>query len=191
MNKHRSFMALLLVVGLTVAVAGCKGGKKDQDDVIPQPQEPAAPPAEEVVETEPPVEVTRGWEQEEPVVQEEADQTAADWNRQGVLQTVYFEFDRSDLSDETRALLRANAEWMRAHPEFGVVIEGHCDERGTIEYNLALGQRRARAVSDYLTSLGVRGARLRTRTFGEERPAVTGHDEAAWSRNRRAEFVIE
>ncbi len=117
--------------------------------------------------------------------------TAAELNRQGVLQTVYFEFDSTELSDGARATLQKNADWLVRNPRWSVAIEGHCDERGTIEYNIALGDRRARTVRDYLGSLGVDASRMRVVSYGEEQPAVPGHDEAAWSRNRRSEFVVE
>ena len=108
----------------------------------------------------------------------------------GLLGDVYFDFDRSDLREDSRARLARNAEWLRAHPEFEVTLEGHCDERGTNEYNLALGERRAAAAKDYLTSLGVAASRLRTLSYGEERPQCAGSDESCWSRNRRAHFLV-
>jgi peptidoglycan-associated lipoprotein len=117
--------------------------------------------------------------------------TAAELNRQGVLQVVYFEFDSTELSDRARETLQRNADWLVRNPTWAVAIGGHCDERGTIEYNIALGDRRARTVRDYLGSLGVAAARMRVVSYGEERPAVPGHDETAWARNRRAEFVLE
>jgi peptidoglycan-associated lipoprotein len=110
---------------------------------------------------------------------------------EGVLRPVYFDFDSSDLRDDARATLSSSAAWLKARSAVEVVIEGHCDERGTIEYNLALGQRRANAVRDYLARLGVSGTRLTTTSYGEERPADAGQGEGAWSRNRRAEFNLE
>ena len=108
----------------------------------------------------------------------------------GLLGDVYFDFDRSDLREDARGRLSRNSEWLRAHPEFEVTIEGHCDERGTNEYNLALGERRASAARDYLGSLGVTGSRLRTLSYGEERPRCGDSSESCWSRNRRAHFVV-
>jgi peptidoglycan-associated lipoprotein len=108
----------------------------------------------------------------------------------GLLGDVYFEFDKADLVEEARARLSRNADWLKAHPEFEVTIEGHCDERGTNEYNLALGERRAAAAKDYLGSLGVAGSRLRTLSYGEERPQCMDHGEPCWSRNRRAHFLV-
>jgi len=108
----------------------------------------------------------------------------------GLLGDVYFDFDRSDLREDSRARLARNAEWLRAHPEFEVTLEGHCDERGTNDYNIALGQRRAAAAREYLTSLGVAASRLRTLSYGEERPQCSSSDESCWSRNRRAHFLV-
>lgn len=112
-------------------------------------------------------------------------------NQQGVLHTVYFATDRSDLQEEAREILARNAAWLRGHTEYAVVVEGHCDERNTEEYNLALGERRAESVRSYLVSLGVDTARVETISYGEERPVDPRNNEAAWSRNRRAEFVLK
>jgi peptidoglycan-associated lipoprotein len=107
------------------------------------------------------------------------------------LQTVYFEYDRWELRDEARRALRSNAQQLQASPGRGVVtVEGHCDERGSEEYNLALGDRRAGAVKRYLVDLGVPSSRVRTVSLGENHPAVRGEGEAAWSRNRRAELSL-
>lgn len=106
------------------------------------------------------------------------------------LQPVYFEFDSYALSEETRETLRNNAEWLKAHPSLKVLIEGHCDERGTEEYNLALGEKRAKSVRDYLVQLGVSSENLSTISYGEEFPVDARHNEEAWAKNRRAEFVI-
>lgn len=120
-----------------------------------------------------------------------ADSTVDELNRRRVLRPIYFEYDRSDLGEEARRILQENATWLRSNPGRSIVVEGHCDERGTVEYNLALGQRRAASVRDYLESLGIGRGRMRVVSFGKERPAVPGAGEAAWSKNRRAEFVIE
>jgi len=106
------------------------------------------------------------------------------------LQTVYFDYDRFDLKTETRKTLDANAEFLLANPDMRVLIEGHCDERGTTEYNIHLGQRRADAVREYLISKGIPAERLSTISYGEDRPVDAGHDEATWSKNRRAQFQI-
>ena len=105
-------------------------------------------------------------------------------------QTVYFGFDEYTLTPEAQQQLQALADHLKAAPNAVVQVEGHCDERGSIEYNLALGERRAKAVRDYLVALGVESKRISTISYGSERPKVEGHDEAAWSQNRRANFVI-
>jgi peptidoglycan-associated lipoprotein len=187
MPNRKSCLIALLAFSLVLFVGGCK---KSEVETIPEEPVEQAPPVV-VEEEEAPVEVVEEWVEEQPVAVEEYKPTIAELNAQGVLATVYFDFDRSDLTDATRSQLRANAEWLKGNGEYKVVIEGHCDERGTIEYNLALAQRRAQAVQDYLVNLGISGDRMRNKSFGEEQPADPGHDEAAWSRNRRAAFVIE
>jgi peptidoglycan-associated lipoprotein len=107
------------------------------------------------------------------------------------LSNVYFAFDDFSLSQEAKTVLAQNAAWLINNPQREVIIEGHCDERGTDEYNIALGERRSNSTKRYLTVLGVNAAQLSTISFGEERPANTGHSEAAWAQNRRAEFVIQ
>lgn len=102
---------------------------------------------------------------------------------------IYFDFDESDIKDEFREILQAHADFLAANPNASVVIEGHCDERGTREYNMALGERRAHAVFQFLTLQGVSKNQVRTVSFGEERPDVEGHDESAWKWNRRAVFI--
>ncbi|MCF8025543.1 MAG: peptidoglycan-associated lipoprotein Pal [Desulfobacteraceae bacterium] len=101
---------------------------------------------------------------------------------------VYFEFDDSSLTDDAREVLRRKSRWIRDNPDACIIIEGHCDERGTDEYNLALGSRRAESVKDFLVKTGVDASRLTTISYGEERPAVKGHNEDVWTKNRRAEF---
>lgn len=104
------------------------------------------------------------------------------------LKTVYFDFDRYNLRDDARRALEQDAEILKNNPDIKVMVEGHCDERGTNEYNLALGENRANAVRDYLVRLGIDAGRLSTISYGEERPVAMGHDEAAWAQNRRAQF---
>ncbi|WNJ98982.1 peptidoglycan-associated lipoprotein Pal [Thalassospiraceae bacterium LMO-JJ14] len=104
---------------------------------------------------------------------------------------VFFAFDSSDLSAEARASLEKQAAWMKKFGGVRVVIEGHCDERGTREYNLALGERRANASKDYLVALGINPARIKTISYGKERPAALGHNETAWAQNRRGVTVVD
>lgn len=103
---------------------------------------------------------------------------------------VFFAFDSSELSPEARATLEKQAAWMKKYGGVSVAVEGHADERGTREYNLALGERRANAAKDYLVALGVNPARVKTISYGKERPAAVGHNETAWAQNRRSVTVV-
>lgn len=105
------------------------------------------------------------------------------------LTRIHFDFDRSEIKPEYEQTMRDNASWMNAHKSTSVTIEGHCDERGSIEYNIALGDRRANSARGYLENLGVDSGRMSTISYGEERPLCTEHDESCWWQNRRAEFV--
>lgn len=107
------------------------------------------------------------------------------------LKEIYFDFDRYDLRADARDTLKANAAWLKANPAGQVQIEGHADERGTNEYNLALGARRAQSVKDYLVTLGTAANRLSTISYGEEIPACREQTEGCWQRNRRARFIIQ
>ncbi len=106
------------------------------------------------------------------------------------LQDIFFDFDKSNIRDDQKGGLNGDVTWLKANPTAKITIEGHADERGTSEYNLALGERRAKATRDYLVAAGVDAARISTVSYGEERPFVLGHDESAWKWNRRAHFVI-
>jgi peptidoglycan-associated lipoprotein len=105
-------------------------------------------------------------------------------------QHIYFAFDKSDLTAESQALLKQKDNWLRDNASYSIRIDGHCDERGTNEYNLALGERRAHAAKKFLMDLGISGDRISTLSYGEERPADPGHNEQAWSKNRRDEFKL-
>jgi len=128
---------------------------------------------------------------QEPLAEEDLNARDLDTlNRDSPLQPVFFAFDSQEIGEEARAVLDANADVLRSYPNWIVTIEGHCDERGTAEYNLALGERRALAARSYLVQVGVSADRLRTVSYGKEFPFDPGHDEAAWAKNRRAHFVI-
>jgi peptidoglycan-associated lipoprotein len=108
----------------------------------------------------------------------------------GPLKDIQFDYDRYDLRADARDMLKTNADWLKKNPAARVEIEGHCDERGTNEYNLALGAKRAQAAKDYLVTLGISGERLSTISYGEEIPLCREQTESCWSRNRRARFVV-
>ena len=114
----------------------------------------------------------------------------SDSNNAGGLKTVYFDFNSSQLGSDARSILDSNAEFLKQKSGVEIEIEGHCDERGSVEYNLALGNRRALAVKDYLNSLGVEISRLSHTSYGKEKPLEYGNDEMAWQKNRRANFRV-
>lgn len=111
-------------------------------------------------------------------------------NRQGYLRTIYFDYDKYDIRADQRDNLAQNAEWLRKYGSVKFTIEGHCDERGTAQYNMGLGDKRANAAKDYLVSLGIDAARIQTISYGKERPLDTAQTEAAYAKNRRAQFTI-
>jgi peptidoglycan-associated lipoprotein len=179
-------LVLLLLLTLVGVAPGCKKRTAEVTPSEPGGKAPPAqtPPTREVKDPGPPTE-------KEPPRDVETPKDISYWNNQGVLRTVYFTFDSHDLSASAQATLRENATWLKAHADYQFVIQGHCDERGTIEYNLALGERRAAAVRDYLATLGIARPRMRIVSYGEEQPSTPGHEEASWSQNRRAEFLLE
>ena len=114
----------------------------------------------------------------------------SDSGKAGALQTVYFDFNSAVLKSETRSSLENNANFLKENPSVKVIVEGHCDERGSVQYNVALGEKRANSIKRFLVSMGVESSRIETATYGKERPIAFGHDESAWSQNRRGNFVI-
>jgi len=108
----------------------------------------------------------------------------------GFIRDAYFGYDEATLSSDAQSALNTSASWLRQNSRYSLLIEGHCDERGTEQYNLALGDRRANTVREYLVALGIEGSRMRTVSYGEERPFDEGHDESAWAQNRRAHLVL-
>ncbi|MFZ5748076.1 MAG: peptidoglycan-associated lipoprotein Pal [Pseudomonadota bacterium] len=116
--------------------------------------------------------------------------SAADFKRSIMSDTIHFAFDQYDIDDEARAVLDSQARWLVQYPNVRITIEGHCDERGTREYNLALGDRRANAAKNYLASRGVSASRITTISYGKERPLALGSDEESWAANRRAVTIV-
>ena len=158
-----SLVAAVFVVGL--GFVGCSDDEqKAEEPVTPTgTEEPAVPPAE-LAPAPAPTSFTP--------------------------ESIYFAFDDYTINGEAQTKLNALADHLKADTKAVVQIEGHCDERGSIEYNLALGDKRAQSVKNYLVQLGVDAARLTTISYGEEKPTDVGHDEAAWGKNRRAQFVL-
>jgi peptidoglycan-associated lipoprotein len=184
-----STAALGVLTVLTVAAAACHKNKAPVVRPAPPPPSSGAagerPPAPPEPVPEPAVVPP------EPVKEDTiASASLDDLNRNSPLQPLFFELDSSDVSAAGQATLNANAALLKKYPSWTVTIEGHCDERGTAEYNLALGERRALAARAYLVSLGISADRLRTVSYGKEFPFDPGHDDAAYAKNRRAHFVI-
>ena len=151
-----------------------------------QPEEAAMPETQQLaVEEARPAPSPSEMKMEE-VKAEPAERSAAG---AGGLQPVYFDFDRAFIRDDARSVMKANAEWLKANPRVKVRIEGNCDERGTIEYNQALGQRRAAAAKKYLTDLGISASRISLISYGKEKPACTESNEECWQNNRRGDVV--
>lgn len=196
MRRSRSYVsiaqtAVLLSLGILLStLPSCK--KK-----VPTTTPPAAAEENTAPQETPPKQPTEIEEplpqvKEPPIEGGDIDETIKSQNTtRSLLKTVYFDFDKSDLRDDQVPVVQANAAWLKQHGQYKVLVEGHCDERDTIEYNLALGDRRARSVMKYLVDLGVAADRIRPISYGEERPADPGHDEEAYARNRRGEFTLE
>ncbi len=183
MKRVTALRLLLLLALAALLAAGC--AKKPAPGVAVAP--PAPPAEERQVVTQPAPQPAAGIREQ---VVSEAPAEAPVLAAAKGLQTVYFDYDQYTLTETAQQALAANAAWMKANGGAKVVIEGYCDERGSDEYNLALGDRRAKAAQAYLVSLGVAAGRLSTVSYGEESPVDPGHDEAAWVKNRRAEFKV-
>jgi len=192
MSTHamRSIPKFAAVLLLLFAV-GCHKNKPPVVRPVPPPPPPTSttpaerPPAPPEPVREPTIVPS------EPVAEDKiASASLDDLNRNSPLKPVFFALDRDELTPENLKTLDEDAAVLKKYPTWTVTIEGHCDERGTAEYNLALGERRAVAARAYLVSLGISADRLRTVSYGKEFPFDPGHDEAAWAKNRRAHFVV-
>lgn len=167
-SRHLRFSFLaVFALCLTVALSSCSKKDVKADEPVINPTEGGTAPGGESVGT-----------------------SGAGEAGQSDLQIVHFDFDSYAITADNRDILKSNADWLKTNATATVQIEGHCDERGTTEYNLALGERRANAVKNYMIKLGIKKARLSTISYGSERPVDPGHDETAWAKNRRAAFVL-
>ena len=182
---------ILLVLVALVLAAGCHPKRKPAVLTEPGQRSGAHPPATATPEPERPVTegpdiaaVTPG----NPSGEDFSVNDATGEN--GPLEDIRFDYDKAEISDVARATLEKHGLWLQNHRTAKVTIEGHCDERGTVDYNLALGDKRARAVRDYLASLGVAAERMHTVSLGKERPLDPGNNEQAFAKNRRAHFVV-
>lgn len=167
-NRRELFFAVILMIGV-LALWGCP--KKAEMSAVPEEQ-----PAQAQVEQKAPE-------------KEEAKERAAAAGEE--LQPIYFDFDKSFVRDDARSVMKANADWLKANPKAKVKIEGNCDERGTIEYNQALGQRRAASAKKYLTDMGISANRISLISYGKEKPVCKQSSEDCWQKNRRDDLVAE
>jgi len=179
-------LILTLVLGATIAIAACAKKPPVAAPAPPPPPPPTTPappppPPPPPAPTPPP-----------PLTEEQlfAKKTLEELNTERPLRDVFFAFDSSDLSDQSREWLQANTAWLKRWTATRITVEGHCDSRGTAEYNIALGERRARAVRDYLVSLGVPTERVLIVSKGKEQPFCAEENESCWSQNRRGHFII-
>lgn len=205
-NGMVAFLTGISIAALLAGGCANTAAVKKEEPIVPpvaaEKIEPAKPveqpkpveqlqPAQEIK----PVEQTAPAEQVKPAEEQALNLTDQDSSNQRTAGTkfdvVYFDFDKADLRQDTRDILAKNAETiLKALPGAKIQIEGHCDERGSAEYNLALGEHRAKSVKKYLVTLGVKPENLSVISYGKEKPAVSGNDEASWAKNRRAEFNV-
>jgi len=182
---------LLCLLALAVTGVGCHHAAK-----VTAPQ--VAPKQQAVVQQSKPAETRVDSTKSDFVApKSDADDVGSDPSnatmlaeQKGWLKDAFFAFDSSSLSSDAQNNLQTSAKWIESHPKFGVLVEGHCDERGTERYNLALGERRAYEAKEYMETLGVSGNEVRTISYGKEKPFDDGHDEDAWAKNRRAHVVL-
>jgi peptidoglycan-associated lipoprotein len=173
MSNKRVFSFMILAVLVALSFSCSK-----KQTVKPEPQQ------EPVTETEMTEEVPAV--EEEPASEEPVQEVAMP-----ELSDAFFDFDKYNLKDDAKRALEKNATELKKYPSVNIIIEGHCDERGTEDYNMALGEKRAKSAKDYLVSLGIEASRITTISYGESRPFALGHDERAWAQNRRAHFVVK
>ena len=185
----RSAVSILLMLGLTAAACGKKAPPVSRPLPPPPPTTASTNPGRPPAPPEPVAEPTIV--PPEPVANDSISSASLDdLNRSSPLKPAFFEYDSAELAPPAQAALTENAAVLKRYPSWTITIEGHCDERGTAEYNLALGERRAVAARTYLVSLGIPADRLRTVSYGKEFPFDSGHDDPAYAKNRRAHFVI-
>lgn len=187
---RKRVLLLILLACCVVAASSCRSRR-----TVPPPQ--SAPPVATATAPEPAVSVPapdRDFVQPETDTRDVLSEDIREANRmareRGWIRDAFFAFDASTLDSEAQEALRQSATWLRQNPDYRIRIEGHCDERGTEQYNLALGDRRAEAAAAYLATLGVPRARIETVSYGEERPFEEGSNETAWAQNRRAHLVL-
>jgi peptidoglycan-associated lipoprotein len=195
-KMSKVILASVAVVAMLILPA-CKTNRKKVDPVVTPTVTDTAPPVPEVsmpTNNDTPVQPERDFVEETPreeVLPSDIDALNRYAVERGYVRHAYFTYDEATLDSEAQEALQSSATWLRGEgAAYNLLIEGHCDERGTEQYNLALGDRRANTAKDYLVTLGINAGRIRTVSYGEERPADEGHDEGAWAKNRRAHLVL-
>lgn len=185
--------AITLVIFVLVFAAGC--AKKQPATAAGQPPPSTTTPTQPATPPPPPPRTAERVEEAIPVpsISEDniANRSLEDLNRDSPFKPAFFGLDSAELDEAGRAVVAANADIMKKYPSWVVTVEGHCDERGTAEYNLALGERRAKAAMNYLVSNGIEAARITTISYGKERPLCSEHNEACWSKNRNDTFLTK
>ena len=189
----KSFLLGLVLIAVVIAPA-CKSKKPPAPKVVPTDTATVPPVPTITTTTETRVTNPPDFVQPPTITTETLPSDVAELNRvavqRGYLQDAFYSYDEATLTPDAQAALTASANWLRKNSQYNLLVEGHCDERGTEQYNLALGDRRANSAKDYMVALGVDANRIRTVSYGEERPFDTAHDEAGWAKNRRAHLVI-
>lgn len=195
MKKYLTLTGLLMILAFSLTLfSGCAEKKAVvKDEAVQEQKAPAQ--AAPVVDDEAARRAKEQADREAALKAQAAKDAAAKRNAAALadlnIQNIYFDFDKSSIRPDAREILKANAEIFVKNGEAKIVIEGYCDERGTAEYNMALGERRAQEAKQYLVNLGINASRIETISYGEERPADPGHDEAAWAHNRRDQFLLK
>jgi len=180
MNKKTAWYVMVVICIGMLTLWGCP--KKAEISAVPETPREDTPAAEVTAQPQQNAEAAK------PEVEVAREQVVIAQARG--LQPVYFDFDQSFIREEAKAVMKANAEWLKAHPQTSIKIEGNCDERGTIEYNQVLGQRRAATARKYLTDMGISGRRILLVSYGKEKPACTESTDSCLQKNRRDEFVV-
>jgi peptidoglycan-associated lipoprotein len=198
MKKMSRVILTSAAVLALLATPACKTNRRKVDPVVTPTATTAETTAPEVSmpeRTDTPVEPERDFVQETPVQEEVMPTDIGRLNtyvhERGLIRDAYYNYDEATLDGAAQDALQTSATWLKGDgAAYNVLIEGHCDERGTEQYNLALGDRRANTAKDYLVTLGINAGRIRTVSYGEERPFDAGHDDTAWRENRRAHLVV-
>jgi peptidoglycan-associated lipoprotein len=188
--EHRRLAVLAVLLSGVLATACAKKQPPIARPTPPPPPPPSTAPARPPAPPEPAPEPPAAAVAPLPTEGDLGSRSLDDLNRESPFKPVFFDYDSTDVSGDGQSALSANAELLKRYPSWVVTIEGHCDERGTAEYNLALGERRALAARNYLVTLGIAAERLRTVSYGKEFPFDPGRSEEAYAKNRRAHFVL-